>query len=605
VSREAASNIASRSWDAIIIGSGMGGLSTAAYLATNGIRVLVLEQHEIIGGCSQVFRRKNRYEFDAGVHYLGDCGRDGVIPTVLRGVGLEGKVEFVAMDPDAHETMQFPDFTFRMPKGWDRYLEELLATFPSERTALERCVGDLRRVGETVEQAYAPTRRGWARDLVLSPGELAKLGQAGLLTVEKYLSRYGLSPQARAVISIQTGYTGGNISSSPAALLAFLLHHYLKDGGFYPKGGGQVMAAHLADVIRSNGGDIRTKARVERILVTDRRVTGVRLTDGEVITAPRIVSNADVKRTYVDLIGSQYLRGATVRRAERWRMGDPTFSVYLGLDIDLRETLTRGNYWYSPSYTGHWELADPQRFGGLRSTEEVRAALPEPGDFRLWATSGSVKDPEGHIVDPQGHSTLEVMSPVFPYYQAWGIDEGPAEGEKYAKNSDYLQLKRDLTERLIEGAYLMMPQIKGHIVYQEASTPISHERYTLSSSGSWGGITVSLDQLLHRPRFRTQIGGLYLAGANTTYGPGIVGTLRGGVAAASSILGRNLWMEVREGKVFGDRSRLTAGGPGWDPFFASKRLSVKPRSTRSRDPKAPADLLEGLAVANDGGPARP
>ena len=75
-------------WDAIVIGSGMGGLTTAAYLATNGLRTLVLEKNYVAGGNSHVFRRKQRFEFDVGGHYIGDRGPEGMSPTVLRGVGL-------------------------------------------------------------------------------------------------------------------------------------------------------------------------------------------------------------------------------------------------------------------------------------------------------------------------------------------------------------------------------------------------------------------------------------------------------------------------------------------------------------------------------------
>src|SRR4030067_1101155 len=95
-------------WDAIVVGSGLGGLSAAAYLATNGLRTLVLEQHYVAGGNAHVFRRKQMFEFDVGGHYLGDCGPDGLIPTVLRGVGLDGEIAFLELDPDGVDTPVFP-----------------------------------------------------------------------------------------------------------------------------------------------------------------------------------------------------------------------------------------------------------------------------------------------------------------------------------------------------------------------------------------------------------------------------------------------------------------------------------------------------------------
>src|SRR5919202_983119 len=103
-------------WDAIVVGSGLGGLSTAAHLAALGRRVLVCEQYDVAGGCSQVFRRKRRWQFDVGLHYVGGV-RSGDIGSVLRGVGLEGRVPWIAMDPDGFDTLHFPAHTVRVPKG--------------------------------------------------------------------------------------------------------------------------------------------------------------------------------------------------------------------------------------------------------------------------------------------------------------------------------------------------------------------------------------------------------------------------------------------------------------------------------------------------------
>jgi len=95
-------------WDAIVIGSGLGGLCAAAYLCAAGKRTLVLEAHYVAGGNSQVFRRKHKgqeYESDVGIHYIGECGRDGVITAALNGLGLAERVAFRPLDSDGNSTL--------------------------------------------------------------------------------------------------------------------------------------------------------------------------------------------------------------------------------------------------------------------------------------------------------------------------------------------------------------------------------------------------------------------------------------------------------------------------------------------------------------------
>lgn len=103
-------------WDAVVIGSGIGGLTAAAYLAAAGKRTLVLEAADRLGGCTHVFRRK-QFEFEVGVHYLGDCGPSGVIPTILRGVGLEDRIDFLPMDSEGFDTIVAPGVSVQVPKG--------------------------------------------------------------------------------------------------------------------------------------------------------------------------------------------------------------------------------------------------------------------------------------------------------------------------------------------------------------------------------------------------------------------------------------------------------------------------------------------------------
>src|SRR5262245_6623042 len=132
-------------WDALVVGSGIGGLVCAAYLSVAGLRVLVLEHHDIAGGNAHVFRRRREYEFDVGVHYLGDCGPDGLLPAILGGLGLAGRVKFAPMDQDGFDLIKIPGVTLAVPADWDRYRRRLRDVLPDDAagidTFIEICQG--------------------------------------------------------------------------------------------------------------------------------------------------------------------------------------------------------------------------------------------------------------------------------------------------------------------------------------------------------------------------------------------------------------------------------------------------------------------------------
>src|SRR2546423_13552601 len=112
-------------------------------------------------------------------------------------------------------------------------------------------------------------------------------------TLERLFNHFNLSPEARALIAGQGGLYGSPPSRTSVMIHGIMLEHYIGRGAYYPKGGGQVPAAMMVNVIQTHGGQVRTGAKVDKIMLHKGRVTGVRLEDGEEITANYVVSNAD------------------------------------------------------------------------------------------------------------------------------------------------------------------------------------------------------------------------------------------------------------------------------------------------------------------------
>jgi ferredoxin--NADP+ reductase len=572
-------------WDSIVIGAGIGGLASAAFLAVNGKKPLLLEQWEVAGGCTHVFRRKRQWEFSVGLHYLGDCGPNGQVPTMLRSLGLGDRIEFLPMDPDGFDTIIFPGKQLRVPKGWDGYLHNVLELFPREEKAIRRFIGVLRTLGEAVDHSRTPASNWEIMKMAMRAGGTASAW--AMRPLSHLIKACGLSSQAAAMLTPQFGAYGCPPSRAPVVLHAGFMDYFIKDGGWYPKGGSQEIVAHLLDVIQTHGGSVRTGVTVKQILVEGGRVKGVTLDSGETLHAEVVVSNADLKRTYLDMIGPEHLSLRTKRRVENYRMTKPFLNVYLGVDMDLKKSLPATNFYSCPT----WDESD-KLFNELvekpmaRSREEfLRTAMQRVPAF---VHSPNLTDRNNTLLAPKGCTQLQIMGPAPSAPEFW---RGPAaSASRYSKESYYREFKEQAEEFMIQRAEDVIPGIKNHIVWRESATPLTQERYTLSSEGSCYGIEANVWQFgPFRPRSRTEIRGLFLAGASTAWGPGIEGAFLSGMHAAAAVLNRDLDAEIHAGKIYGDSSRLTPVGKDWDALKLSRYLGGD-RSTHEEDEMDEAEI---------------
>ena len=547
--------------DVVVIGSGLSGLTAAAYLAAIGQKVLVLEQYDVAGGCSQTFRRKNEWQFDVGLHYIGGV-KTGEIARILRGIGLDDRIEFPELDPDGFDTFVFPDLEFKVPKGWDNYVGRLVETFPEEEEGLRAVTDVLRNVMEELRQVGIPDSNTDLADyLERAPTVVAW----GMRSMTELFDEHYLSERSRAVLLGQAGDYATPPSRTPVILHAGVIDHYLQEGAFYVRGGGQELAGQLVDLIHHYGGRVRTHAEVTRILTEaddgEHHVTGVELAGGEVISTGGVIATGDIKHLFLDLLDAEAVPEEIRTTVEGYRMATPLFTVYLGLDFDITERMPATNYWLHSRYDQE-AYYDPIAAGEFDT------------DPPVYISSASAKDPghEGHA--PPGCSTVELMTWATPDLEAWGVDENS--DLKYSRQASYREAKDRITEQLIDRAEDQLGELKSHILWKEAATPMTQTRYTLSSGGSSYGIELATDQFGPlRLEYRTPIRGLILGGVSSRRGHGILGAMAGGVESASAMSGRNLRAEVTAGEVFGDPSKLTAGGKGWDALEACRKLQEK------------------------------
>jgi len=260
-------------------------------------------------------------------------------------------------------------------------------------------------------------------------------------------------------------------------------------------------------------------------------------------------------------------------------MVPPIFNVYLGLDIDLNDRVPNANLWWLPD-------VDQEAL-----YEKAAAGLAEDPGF--YMVSGTLKDPTNPHMAPPGHSCAEVMTfvPPDPRHFLDMSTNGANGSVRYSKHPHYRSVKDRFRDKLIHAVAERVPElqdIEDHIVWKEASTPLTDERYTLTAAPY--GMEMSPDQMgPFRPLSKTPLKGLFLCGSDTVYCHGITGTLFGGIGTAGTILGRpDMLREIRNGAVYADPSKITAGGPDWDPLFACRRLAEKPRAKQRRQELAAA-----------------
>ncbi|MFI6042574.1 phytoene desaturase family protein [Nocardia sp. NPDC051321] len=530
-------------WDTIVVGAGIGGLVCAGYLAAAGQRVLVLEQHDVAGGNAHVFRRRRAYEFDVGVHYLGDCGPEGMLPAILNGLALGDRIRLLPMDFQGFDRIVLPSRTIDVPVGWAAYRDRLCSALPAERTGITACIAVFEAIGEIM------------RATLLSPGEVAQLTRdhPGALVwsrrpLTQLFAAHRLSPLARTVLAAQAGNYGASPDGVTVATHASVLDHYLR-GAYHLDGGGQTLVAALVELVEAHGGQVRTRACVRTVHTDGGVVSGVTLDDDERIHASTVVSNADFRRTVLELCSDT--DGFPVEVVERTRaavMRHAWAILYLGLSTQP-PGIGSANLW-------------------CFDHEDIEGAYRRfaAGDERLpfvFVSCASARPARRPWACPPGQGSVQVMAPCAAGPPQWNSDG------RYRRDPRYRSRKRRLTNALLAAAERAVGPLGGDIVHLEVATPSSHQRYTRSTDGTpygladWGGIA-------RRPDTATPVTGLHVVGQSTRYGSGVTGAAVSGICCAGEILGRELLRDVYAGTVLADPARLPHRTTDWDPLAVSR-----------------------------------
>jgi phytoene dehydrogenase-like protein len=504
--------------DAVVIGSGAGGLTAAVALARAGRSVLVLEQHYLPGGWCHSFDLGG-YRFSPGVHYLGELAPGGRMRRLFEGLGLGADLELCELNPDGLDHVLVGGERFDIPRGKARLAERLAARFPGEAAGIRRYLDAAGRVGRELETLMALR----LRDLPLLPFRAPTVLRWGLSSLASMLDAHVRDPRLKAILAAQCGDHGLPPSMAPAALHCAVASHYF-EGGFYPRGGGAAIPRAMIRALRRAGGAIRVKAPVERILVERRglrrRAIGVRLADGTEVRARTVISNADPHMTFERLVGREHLPLLLRARLAATRWSVSAISLFLAVDMDVRAAgLDSGNVWFyeSPDLDGIYGLGLDARSLDLETI---------PG---LFLTATTLKDPTKMR---RGHHTLEAFA-----FVPWGPFSAWAASRQGDRPEGYKALKRELQARMLRAVGRIVPGIERRVVFADLGTPLTNAHYVAASFGNLYGTEKSRLQV---GPFAFQVGtaidGLLLCGASTL-SHGVFGAALSGLVAAARVAG--------------------------------------------------------------------
>ena len=395
-------------YDAIVIGSGLGGLSTAALLSKEGKKVLVLERHYTAGGFTHTFKRKD-YEWDVGIHYVGEVGYDNSAISKLFNYLTEGELQWEDMG-EVYDTIIFGDKKYDLVKGKDNFVDKMKEYFPApaDHEAIDKYVVLVQEAAKSagtfyVEKAMPDVARFFTGRYMRS-----KYLKYATRSTQDVLSELTDNQKLIGVLTGQYGDYGLPPSESSFAMHAMVVKHYFR-GGFYPIGGSARLAETILPLIEKGGGKVYTNAGVQEIIVRDGKAVGVKMEDGMEIMAPWIISNAGIMNTYGHLLpGNLAAKYKLPEQLSKLKPSASHVSLYIGCKHTAEELgLQKANYWIYPDNYNHNETV-------ANYLKDPDAPLPV-----VYVSFPGAKDPDFTNRFP-GRTTIEIIT-IAPYehYEKW------------------------------------------------------------------------------------------------------------------------------------------------------------------------------------------
>ncbi len=506
-------------FDAIIVGSGLGGLSCAATLSKANKKVLVLEQHSLIGGCATCFKRKGML-VDAGLHEMdfGTQKRD-MKHAIFKHLGLDKKLDLITL-PSAWSIIEQdkPNEILTIPHGNTK--EALITAFPHEKEGIEKYFKKIAFQSFLVRSFPFDMK---FLDFFFAPLTTLIFFAYNMVrnkSVGEVLDSCIKDPKLKRILNINISYYHHNPFKFIWSYHAIAQNNYYNKG-VYIKGGSQKLSDSLSEIVRENGGEVRADSDVVEILCDDKSVKGVKYIDKKtkeeiVVYADTIIANCDPHIVYTKLLNlkpNEYKKD--FRLTEDFRLTSSLISLYMIFDKNLSELYPNMDY--------STFLVDDKYFN--RPFDETCAdSANTPIECRDFAFVNYSKIDSG--LSDRDDRYLGVGA-VYSYYEEWDNLDKVA----------YKAKKQELQDALVKRLENVYPNIMEHCIHIELATPKTIERYTRTRKGVIYGYDQDNEGFIGRERFKSKsIKNLYFASSFGFPGGGFTSAILGGYRTARKIL---------------------------------------------------------------------
>jgi all-trans-retinol 13,14-reductase len=493
--------------DHIIIGSGIGGLTIATWLAKANQKVVVFEQHFKPGGFTHSFKRKKGFQWDVGVHYVGNVGKGQPLRMHFDYL-TDGELDWEYMG-DIYDVVEIAGERFEFKSGKDNLKSQLLSYFPKEEDALTRYFELIDKSNKRASLFFMEKAFPAFLSKIIGGIFKKRFFRFSEKSTLEVLSDLTSNQKLIAVLCGQCGNYGLTPKLSSFAAHALVIGHFI-EGGYYPKGGADQICHKILKTLNKHDGEVFIKAQVDEIVISKNKTQGVRIGD-KFIPCTSVISNVGANNTFQKLIRKKIHDFSDLENS------NGHMCLYVGLDVSDEEIdLPKHNLWYYKNEN----LDDLIEGITLENSSSNFAYISFP----------SKKDPLWNKQNP-GTATIQALTMgKMEWFKEFQDSEWMQRGDAY------LQMKNDFEKNMLEKLYELFPQIKGHVIETEVSSPLSTRHFTKYSQGEIYGLAHNKKRFkadFLRPE--TKVKGLRLVGQDVTI-VGVSGAMMSGLLCAITIL---------------------------------------------------------------------